>query len=142
MEPMIVNPLEAFAVLNEDPRANYVDVRSVVEFAVSHPKSARVFNVPLVFFHPTTKAVHSNDSFLLVMNDVFGTASRIIVGADDGERAVESAKVLMADRFTNVSAMSKGIAGWNQYNLPTTTDNRPGVSYASLLTAAKRRNQK
>ncbi len=138
MQPMIVNPLEAFAVLDEQPQATYVDVRAVAEFAVRHPKSAKVVNVPIVFFHPSTGEAHPNDSFLLVMNDVFAKDSRLILGADDGDRAVEAATVLIADAFTNVSAMSQGLGGWTQYNLPTTADNRPGVSYVSLLTPAKR----
>jgi rhodanese-related sulfurtransferase len=96
--------------------------------------------VPFVFFHPSTEETHPNDSFLLVMNDVYAKDSRLILGADDGERAVEAATVLIADAFTNISAMSQGLAGWTQYNLPTTADNRPGVSYVSLLTPAKRRD--
>ena len=139
MQPMIVNPLEAFAVLQEEAEATYVDVRAVAEFAVRHPDSAKVVNVPFVFFHPSTGETHPNDSFLLVMNDVFAKNARMILGADDGDRAVEATKALMADAFTNVCAMSQGLAGWNQYNLPTTADNRPGVSYVSLLTPAQRR---
>jgi len=140
MQPMIVNPLEAFAVLDEEPEAVYVDVRTVAEFAVLHPKSAKVVNVPFVFFHPSTRETHANDSFLLVMNDIFAKDSRLILGAADGDRAVAAAAALITDEFTNVSAMSKGLTGWTQYNLPTTADNRPGVSYVSLLTPAKRRN--
>ena len=139
MAASILNPLEAFAALEDDEQATYVDVRAVAEFAVRHPKAVKVVNVPFVFFHPTTKDTHPNASFLLVVNDVFHKDARIIVGADDGERAVDAAKVLVDDGFTNVSAMSQGHQGWAQFNLPTTADNRPGTSYVSLLTPAKRR---
>jgi rhodanese-related sulfurtransferase len=139
MEPPLVNPLEAFAVLDRDPTASYVDVRAVAEFAAGHPKSTRVVNVPSVFFHPTTGETHVNDSFLLVMNDIFAKGARLILGADNGERAVTAATVLLADGFTGVSAMAPGLAAWARHNLPTTADNRPGVSYVSLLTAARRR---
>lgn len=138
MEPMVLNSLEAFAVLDEEVSATYVDVRAVAEFAQAHPKSAKVVNVPFVFFHPTTQQTHPNDSFLLVMNHVFAKDARLILGADEGDRAVDATKALLADGFTNVSAMSQGLTGWRQYNLPTTADNRPGVSYVSLLTPAKR----
>jgi rhodanese-related sulfurtransferase len=139
MTVMTLNPLEAFAVLEDDAQATYVDVRAVAEFAVRHPKSNKVVNIPFVFYHPTTKETHPNASFLLVMNDVFAKDARIILGADDGERATDAAKALADDGFSNVSAMSQGHQGWVQFNLPTTADNRPGTSYVSLLTPAKRR---
>lgn len=134
-----LSPLEAFAEFERDPDATYVDVRAVAEFAVRHPKVARVVNVPIVFFHPTTQATHPNDSFLLVMNDVFGKDARLILGADDGPRAADAAQVLSADGFTNIAVMNAGFAGWVRYDLPVTADNRPGTSYVSLLTPAKRR---
>lgn len=139
MEALSLNPLEAFAELEDDAEATYVDVRAVAEFAVRHPKSTKVINVPFEFYHPTTKETHANASFLLVMNDVFQKDARIILGADGGARAVDAATALVDDGFTNVSAMSQGHQGWAQFNLPTTADNRPGTSYVSLLTPAKRR---
>jgi rhodanese-related sulfurtransferase len=139
MEVIVINPLEAFAELDADATATYVDVRVVAEFAVRHPKITKVANVPFVFFHPTTKETHPNDSFLLVMNDIFAKDSRIVLGADDGPRAEEAAQALIADGFTNLVAMSQGHAGWAKFNLATTADNRPGTSYVSLLTPAKRR---
>lgn len=134
-----LNPLEACAEFERDPGATYVDVRAVAEFAVRHPKTARVVNVPIVFFHPTTKATHPNHSFLLVMNDGFARDARLIVGADDGPRAADAARCLREDGFTNVSVMPQGFAGWVRCGLPVTADNRPGTSYVSLLTPAKRR---
>ena len=134
-----LNPLEAYAEFERDPDATYVDVRAVAEFAVRHPKTAHVVNVPIVFFHPTTKASHPNDSFALVMNDVFAKDARLIVGADEGPRAADAAAALRADGYTNVSVMQQGFAGWVRYDLPVTADNRPGTSYVSLLTPAKRR---
>lgn len=134
-----LSPIEAFAEFERDADATYVDVRAVAEFAVRHPKTARVVNVPIVFFHPTTKATHPNDSFLLVMNDVFAKDARLILGADDGPRAADAARALGDDGFTNVAVMNEGFAGWARLDLPVTADNRPGTSYVSLLTPAKRR---
>lgn len=134
-----LSPLEAFAEFERDVDATYVDVRAVAEFAVRHPKVARVVNVPIVFFHPTTKATHPNDSFLLVMNDGFGKDARLILGADDGPRAADAAHALGTDGFTNVAVMKEGFGGWVRYDFPVTADNRPGTSYVSLLTPAKRR---
>jgi hypothetical protein len=35
--------------------------------------------------------------------------------------------------------MPQGLSGWQKFNLSITADNRPGISYVSLLTPAKRR---
>ena len=124
------------------PTPNFVTWTSaqVAEFAVRHPKAARVVNVPFVFFHPTTKDVHPNQSFLLVMNDRFAKDAALVVGgADDDERAANAAAALAADGFTNLTVMTPGYTAWTRYDLPVTADNRDGVNYASLLTAAKRR---
>lgn len=139
MDERELSPLEAFAEFERVEDATYVDVRTVAEFAVRHPAAARVVNVPIVFFHPTTKATHPNDAFLLVMNDVFPRDARLILGADDGPRAADAARVLRDDGFTNVALMHEGYGGWARYDLPVTADNRPGTSYVSLLTAARRR---
>ena len=132
-------PVAAFAAFENDPELTYVDVRAVAEFAVRHPKTAKGVNVPWVFFHPTTKETHANDSFLLVMNDVFDKAAKLVIGADEGGRAAEAAAALVDDGFSNVTVMSGGMPGWKQLDLPVTADNRDGVSYVSLLMQAKRR---
>jgi rhodanese-related sulfurtransferase len=139
MDTTVISPLEAFAFLDSDETSTYVDVRAVAEFAAGHPKTSKIVNIPWVFFHPTTKATHPNDSFLLVVNDVFAKDAALILGADDGPRAEQAAAALQADGFTNVKSMSHGTAGWVKFNFATTADNRPGVSYVSLLTPAKRR---
>jgi len=139
MDDSELNPLEVFAEFENDDGATYVDVRAVAEFAVRHPKVTRVVNIPTVFFHPTTKQTHPNDSFLLVANDVFAKDARLIIGADGGDRAADAARALREDGFTHVSVMMQGLEGWGRYDLPVTADNRPGTSYVSLLTPAKRR---
>jgi rhodanese-related sulfurtransferase len=139
MNASVLNPLEAFAALDGDENYTYIDVRSVAEFAAGHPKTTKIVNIPFVFFHPTTKAEHANDSFLLVVNDVFAKDAALIIGADDGTRNEDAAKALEADGFTNVNVMPQGLSGWQKFNLSITADNRPGISYVSLLTPAKRR---
>ncbi len=59
---------------------------------------------------------------------LFTRDQRLIPGTDNGERDVHAATTLFDDGFSNVCAMSQGIAGWTRYNLPTVADNRPGVA--------------
>jgi hypothetical protein len=38
--------------------------------------------------------------------------------------------------------MQEGLPGWRAAKQPTTTDNRDGISYVSLLTPVKRKGKK
>ena len=136
-----LTPQEAFERLNNDPAVTYVDVRTVADFAQGRPKG-KAINVPIVFFHPTTDEVFQNESFDLVMDHVCPKETALIVGCEKGPRAKQAAEKLTAAGYTNVSIMEAGNAGWKAANLPTTTDNRDGVSYVSLLTPAKRKSKK
>ena len=136
-----LTPQEAFERLNNAPAVTYVDVRTVAEFVQGRPKG-KAINVPVVFFHPATDEVFQNDSFDLVMDDVCPKETALIMGCEKGPRAKQAAEKLTAAGYTNVSIMEAGNVGWNAANLPTTTDNRDGVSYVSLLTPAKRKSKK
>ena len=136
-----LTPQEAFERLNNDSAVTYVDVRTVAEFVQGHPKG-KTINVPIVFFHPTTDEVFRNESFDLVMDDVCPKETALIVGCEKGPRAKQAAEKLTAAGYTNVSIMEAGNAGWKAANLPTTADNRDGISYVSLLTPAKRKSKK
>ena len=70
MDHPVMSPPEVNAALSGDEPATYVDVRTVAEFSTGHPKGP-VVNIPLVFFHPTTKEVFPNQSFLQVVEDSY-----------------------------------------------------------------------
>ena len=135
-----LTPEEANDSLNKDGAATYVDVRTVAEFAKGHPKG-KIINVPIVFFHPTTDEVFPNESFDLVMEDVCPKDTPLIVGCEKGPRAKKAVDRLTAAGYENVSLMEAGHAGWKAASLPITADNRDGISYVSLLTPAKRKNE-
>ena len=136
-----LSPEQAHETLTSDPTAVYVDVRTVAEFAKGHPKG-RVVNVPVVFFHPHTDDVFQNESFDLVMDHVCSKDTPLIVGCERGPRARQAVERLSQAGYTNLRLMEAGHAGWQAAHLPTTTDNRDGISYVSLLTPAKRKANK
>ena len=138
---MSVTPQEAFERMQNDSAATYIDVRTVAEFATGHPKG-KVINVPIVFFHPTTKAVFQNESFDLVMEEVCPKETPLIVGCEKGPRAKQAVERLAAAGYENIHLMEAGHAGWKAADLPVTADNRDGISYVSLLTPAKRKQKK
>lgn len=141
MSSMTLTPQEAFERLNKDAATTYVDVRTVAEFATGHPKG-KIINVPIVFFHPTTNAVFQNESFDLVMDEVCPKETPLIVGCEKGPRARQAVERLTAAGYESVYLMEAGHAGWKAAELPTTADNRDGISYVSLLTPAKRKQKK
>lgn len=141
MSSTTLTPQEAFERLKNDDATTYVDVRTVAEFATGHPKG-KIINVPIVFFHPTTKAVFQNESFDLVMEEVCPKETPLIVGCEKGPRAKQAVERLAAAGYENVHLMEAGHAGWKAANLPVTADNRDGISYVSLLTPAKRKQKK
>ncbi len=136
-----LTPEQANESLNTDSAVTYVDVRTVAEFAKGHPKG-KIINVPIVFFYPTTDEIFPNESFDLVMEDVCPKTTPLIVGCEKGPRAQQAVERLTAAGYEKVHLMAAGMAGWKAANLPTTADNRDGISYVSLLTPAKRKNKK
>ena len=137
MKISVVSAQETFEQINHSENTTYIDVRTVAEFVEGHPKG-KVINIPIVFFHPKTGNTHANDAFTLVANHELSHEDAIIVGADNSDRAIVAAQNLNAAGFSNISVMEEGLSGWRKQDLPVTGDNRPGVSYVSLLTPARR----
>ncbi len=133
----VINAKKTHDAISDAGNSTYVDVRTVAEFAEGRPKG-RALNIPIVFFHPTTRETHTNEAFSLVANHALSNEDPIIVGADESDRAHLAAENLTRDGFTNIKIMSEGLPGWRNQGLPVTGDNRPGVSYVSLLTPARR----
>ncbi|MEX2481152.1 MAG: rhodanese-like domain-containing protein [Gammaproteobacteria bacterium] len=132
-----IAPEDTAAQIGAAGTAIYVDVRTVAEFVQGRPKG-RAINLPIVFHHPKTGEDHPNDAFELVANHAIDPATPLIVGGDGDARADLAAARLAAAGFDDVKVMGSGLTGWRAAALPVTGDNRDGVSYASLLTAARR----
>ena len=137
LEDLNINANLVAEEISEEGTGTYIDVRAVAEFAINRPKG-RAVNIPIVFFHPTTKEEHPNPAFELVAQHALKEDDGIIVGGNSDNRALEAATRLQATGFVNIRILRKGVDEWSEANLPLTGDNRPGVSYASLLTAARR----
>ena len=141
MKATVTNPMETFAEFEKESGVSYIDVRTVAEFVAGHPRGP-VVNIPIEFHHPHESEKFPNDSFLLVVEDIFEKDAKIIIGDEDGERSEGAADALIDAGFENVSVMLGGLKQWQQCALPVTGDNRDGVSYVSLLTPAKRKQKK
>ncbi|MBI2803158.1 MAG: rhodanese-like domain-containing protein [Gammaproteobacteria bacterium] len=132
-----LTPAETQTRLAAMPPALYLDVRTVAEFAKGRPKGNAV-NVPWSFTHPTTREILLNASFRLVIEALYPKDAELIVGSQTGSRGDAAAATLVTAGYLNVAVLKGGFEAWRAAGLMTTTDNRPGISYVSLLTRVKR----
>ncbi len=141
MNPKVLTPQETQALLTANPAVVYIDVRTVAEFATGHPRG-KVVNIPIVFHHPTTKEIFPNESFRLVVEDLYSKDTPLVVGCDTEERAKQAAQRLLEAGYIDIAVMQEGFSGWRKAGLRATTDNRDGISYVSLLMKVKRKGKK
>ena len=140
-----LKPSEVAALGKLDTAMQYIDVRTVGEFSQGRPLM-RAVNIPFVFHHPVTTSVIPNAAFADVVAHLFEPATRIVLGAageePEDDRALRAAEALAARGFVQLAVMSPGFNGWRAALLPTTRDNRDGVSYVSLLTRFRRKDKR
>ncbi|MBI2068131.1 MAG: rhodanese-like domain-containing protein [Deltaproteobacteria bacterium] len=127
-------PDKAKEMLDKDPEAIYVDVRSIPEFTQGHP--IRAVNIPLL--HMTGGQMAPNAEFPKVASAVLPKDKRLLVGCKMGGRSQKACEILDRLGFTNLYNVHGGFGGapdqlgWNDLGLPVSTENGDGVSYESL----------
>jgi len=145
MNIQTMQPAEVAALVKEDPAVRYIDVRTVGEFAQGRPLLPTV-NIPFVFHHPVTTEAIPNSVFADLVSHLFAPATRLVLGAAGSDtaddRAGSAAAALAARGFEQLAVMPAGFNGWRAALLPTTRDNRDGVSYVSLLTRFRRKDKR
>lgn len=127
--------------LTQDDAAQYIDVRTVGEFAQGRPL-LRAVNLPFVFHTPATAAEVPNGSFVDLVAWLHPPSTPLVLGGGADSRAARAAAALEAQGYTALAVMPAGFEGWRAALLPTTRDNRDGVSYVSLLTRFRRKDSK
>jgi rhodanese-related sulfurtransferase len=136
-----ITPQQAHDILNHDPGAVYIDVRTEREFAAGHPAGA--VNIPVAFPDPARGMVMNRD-FVKVVESHFSKDKKIIVGCQAGPRSNAAAGMLQEAGYQDLSNMIGGFGGmrdptgtviapgWTASGLPVSQDNGEGVSYQSL----------
>ncbi len=137
MSVLAIDPEMLVEAWRASPPALYIDVRTVAEFAKGRPKGPAV-NIPWLFYYPGTRAEHPNESFLLVIEALYAKDTPLVLGCMDDTRAVPAAQCLAAAGYQNLRLLRGGFTAWRAKQMISSTDNRPGVSYVSLLTQVKR----
>lgn len=137
----VVSPEATKQLLEQDAAAQYIDVRTVGEFAQGRPL-LRAVNLPYVFHAPQSAAEVPNGSFIELVSFLFPPTTPLVLGGGADDRAARAAEALAAAGFDRLSVMSAGFEGWRAALLPTTRDNREGISYVSLLTRFRRKDKR
>ena len=141
-----VTPQQAHDILQSEPDAVYIDVRTVREFEAGHPKGA--VNIPVAFPDPGRGMV-VNPNFVKVVESHFPKDKKIVLGGQAGPRSNAAAGLLQQAGYQDVSNMIGGFGGmrdpmggliapgWSSLGLPVSHDNDEGVSYDSLSAKAR-----
>jgi rhodanese-related sulfurtransferase len=133
-----LEPAQAYAVLEENPNAVYLDVRTEEEFARGHP--VRAVNVPVVFFKAPDQR-ELNPDFLEIVEKTLGKEHPLVVGCAGGVRSQRACEILEQAGFKRLVNVKGGfvgardqsgelmVKGWRDSGLPVTTE---GVTFAAM----------
>lgn len=133
-----ITPDQAKEILDENPDAVYLDVRSVPEFERGHPQGA--YNIPV--FHQTPQGMAPNADFLAVVEKHFPKNKTLLVGCQVGGRSQKACEMLASQGFERLHNIQGGfgglrspagsIPGWQEQGFPVETGSEEGKGYQSL----------
>jgi rhodanese-related sulfurtransferase len=136
-----INPLQAWNVLQGDPAAVLLDVRTQAEYVfVGHPIGA--LNLPLEFWEQAGNEWRDNPDFNARVTSRLSPGTTVITMCRSGNRGKTAAQRLVSLGFTRVYNMTESFEGaadplsklrimngWRNRNLPWTYDVDPKLYY-------------
>jgi len=124
-------PPQAYATLQANPDALYLDVRTEGEFAAGH--AAGAINIP-VMVPKGARQMQLNLDFVEVAEKVIPRGKKLVVGCMVGGRSQRACEMLEEAGFTDLTNVVGGfggqrdasgqvvVAGWRDAGLPVTTE--------------------
>jgi len=136
-----VTPREAYELLEQDPGAIYLDVRTEGEFEAGHPAGAR--NVPVVLVDPVARQPVPNPDFVAIVKRHLASDTRLVVGCQSGGRSQHACELLARAGYTDLANVWAGfggardqtgriVAGWAAAGLPVEEGQPAGRCYNDL----------
>jgi rhodanese-related sulfurtransferase len=137
-------PPEAYATLQDNPDALYLDVRTEGEFAAGHAPGA--INIP-VAVPKGPGQMQLNLDFIEVAEKVIPRDKKLVVGCMAGGRSQRACEMLEEAGFTDLTNVAGGfggqrdasgkvvVAGWRDAGLPVTTELGDGAYAAQRAKA-------
>jgi rhodanese-related sulfurtransferase len=124
-------PPQAHEILQANPDAIYLDVRTEGEFAQGHPTGA--INIPVVFIKGPGQ-MEPNDDFLQVAEKALPRDKQLVVGCLAGGRSQRACEILESAGFTDLTNVRGGfggardqsgrvvVPGWRDAGLPVSSE--------------------
>jgi len=104
-----IDPKTAYATMQGDASAVYIDVRTPEEFANGHAPGA--VNIPVMSPDPATRRMTPNPGFVAAVQSQFPQDKKIICGCQMGGRSQFAADQLEQAGFADVSNLQGGFGG-------------------------------
>jgi rhodanese-related sulfurtransferase len=126
---------DAARLLERNPDAAYLDVRTEAEYRAGHPRGA--YNVPVMFFDAARRPV-PNPDFLSIVEAKFPREKTLLVGCQSGVRSQHAAEILASHGYGDVSNVAGGYGGsavergWRDSGLPIESGDSADRSYEDL----------
>lgn len=136
-----INPTKAKEILDKDPKAVYLDVRSVPEFELGHAVGA--VNIPIAHWDDTSSRMIANPDFANVVMAVLPKEAPMVVGCKSGGRSQAACEVMEKLGYVKLHNIVGGFGGspdqtgWRDSGLPVSQENGDGVSYEFLVKKSK-----
>jgi rhodanese-related sulfurtransferase len=104
-----IDPKQTSAILQQNPNAIYIDVRTAEEFAAGHVPGA--VNIPVMTPDVATRRMTPNPKFVEAVQSQFPKDKTIICGCQMGGRSQFAADLLVQTGYSDVSNMQGGFGG-------------------------------
>lgn len=139
-------PPEAKALLDANPDAIYLDVRTEPEFAAGHPAGA--INIPVAVPGPGGQ-MQLNPDFARVVERTIPKDAKVVCGCQVGGRSQMAADLMAQAGYSDLTNVRGGfgglqdpetgevIAGWQDEGLPVETGVTDENAYQSLKARAE-----
>jgi rhodanese-related sulfurtransferase len=130
-------PDKAKEILDQNPNAVYLDVRSIPEFVQGHAVGA--INIPLMHYRGQ---MVPNPDFPKVVEANLQKDKPILVGCKMGGRSQKACEIMERLGYQNITNIDGGFGGheeqpgWQDLGLPVDKDNGEGIGYESLAQKA------
>jgi rhodanese-related sulfurtransferase len=126
-----VSPEEAKRLVEQGWQ--YLDVRSVPEFAAGHPTGA--YNIPILHLGPA--GMQPNPDFVAQVKRAFPADAPLVVGCKAGGRSLQACAILEAAGFTSLVDQRAGFdgtgePGWRALGYTVSQQAEPGRSFDEL----------
>jgi len=137
-------PPDAYATLQDNPGALYLDVRTEGEFAAGHAPGA--INIPVMVAKGPGQ-MQLNLDFIEVAEKAIPRDKKLVVGCMAGGRSQRACEMLEEAGFTDLTNVAGGfggnrdasgkvvVAGWRDAGLPVTTELGDGAYAAQRAKA-------